>query len=65
MYCMGFIVLLVFAYVLYGLYRFVDILLCIAWVLSLCWYLMVYCTDFIVLLVLEYVLHRFWRVVGI
>ena len=32
--CMGFIALLVFACVLHGFYRFVDIWLCVAWVLS-------------------------------
>ena len=50
---MGVISLLVFDYVFYGFHRVVGISLCIAWVVSFCWYLIVYCIGFIVLLIFE------------
>ena len=62
---MAFIALLVFACVLHGFYRFVDIWLCVAWVLSFCWYLLVCCMGFIGLLIFGRVLHGFHRFVDI
>ena len=62
---MGFIALLIFGCVLHGFYRFVDIWLCIAWVLSLCWYLLIYCMGFILLLIFGCVLHGFYLLVDI
>ena len=61
----GFIVLLVCGYVLYGCDYYVGIALCIVWVLSCCWYLIVYCRDLLVLLLVDCVLHRSYRVVDI
>ena len=39
--------------------------LCVAWVLSLCWYLVVFCMDFVGLLIFGCVLHGFYRFVDI
>ena len=56
----GFYPLLVFACVLYGFYSFVDIGLCVAWVLWFCRYLIVCCMGFSVLLIFDCVLHGFY-----
>ena len=50
-YCIGFIVMLVFDCVLHDLYCIVDISLCIALVVPFCLYLIVYCIGCIVLLI--------------
>ena len=57
MLCMGFIVLLMFACVLHGFYRFVDIWLGVALVLSCSGYLIVCCMGFNVLLRFDCALH--------
>ena len=62
---MGFIVLLIFDSVLHGFYCFVDIRLCVAWVLSFCGYLVVCCMGFLGLLIFGCVLHVFYGVVDI
>ena len=59
---MVFVVLIIFGCVLHGFYRFVDIWLCVAWVLSCSWYSIVCCMGLVVLLIFDYVLngsHRF------
>ena len=61
----GFIVLLMFDCVVHGFYRFVDCSLYIAWVLSFCGYLIVYCMGFNVLWVFYCVLQWFYRFVVI
>ena len=57
--------LLIFSCVLHGFCHFVDIWLCIAWVLSCCWYLVVYSMGFIALLIFGCVLHGFYCFVDI
>ena len=64
-YCMGFIVLLIFAYILHGFYHVVDICLCIVWVLSFCYYLIVCSVGFIILFVFACVSHGVYGFVGI
>ena len=62
---MGSIVLLIFDCVMHRFYRFVDIWLCVAWVLLFCVYLVVYCVGLGGLLIFGCVLHGVCRVVDI
>ena len=62
---MGFMVLSIFDCVLHGFYHVVDMWLCVAWVLSVCWKLIVCHMGFSVLLIADCVLHGFYRFVDI